>query len=54
VSKKKTGNGRPGFLVNLGAGDYGLVERATKVLGNIARKAIRRQGCCGNYGDPGC
>jgi hypothetical protein len=42
------------FLANLRAGDYGPVERVMKVLGNVGRKATRRQACCGNYGDPGC
>ncbi len=39
---------------NLGAGDYGPVERVRKIGGNILRKVVRRQACCGNYGDPGC
>jgi hypothetical protein len=42
------------FFRNFGAGNYGPVERVTKALGNIGRKLVRRQRCCGNYGDPGC
>jgi hypothetical protein len=55
MSDKKNGLERPStFLANLGAGDFGPIERATKVFGNIGRKVFRRQACCGNYGDPGC
>ncbi len=54
MGKKKTGKGAPSMLTNLGAGDFGPVERAAKVFGNIARKVVRRQACCGNYGEPGC
>jgi len=28
------------------------VAQATATV--VARKVARRQGCCGNYGDPGC
>lgn len=42
------------FFRNLRAGGYGPFERATKALGNIGRKVVRMQPCCGNYGDPGC
>ncbi len=42
------------FFQNLRAGGYGRIERATKVLANVGRKVVRRQRCCGNYGDPGC
>jgi hypothetical protein len=44
----------PSFLVNLRAGDFGFLERAGKVFNNVGRKVVRRQACCGNYGDPGC
>jgi hypothetical protein len=37
---------------NLLAGDFGPLDRASKVLGNLARRRNGR--CCGNYGDPGC
>ncbi len=43
-----------GFMVNLRSGDYGFFERTGRVLGNVGRKIVRRQACCGNYGDPGC
>jgi hypothetical protein len=39
---------------NLGAGDYSPLERIRKIASNVARKVVRRQRCCGNYGDPGC
>ena len=42
------------YFRNLRAGDYSLVERVRKVAANNLRKIVRRQGCCGNYGDPGC
>ncbi len=42
------------FVANLRAGDYGFIERAGRVLANVGRKIVRRQACCGNYGDPGC
>ncbi len=42
------------LLRNLTAGEYTLLERVRKAAANIARKVARRQGCCGNYGDPGC
>jgi hypothetical protein len=51
MSSKKP---RSGMLANLGAGDYGLVERLGHIFGNVGRKVIRRQLCCGNYGEPGC
>jgi len=39
----------------LGAGDYGPVERALKITSNLVRRSWgRRIVCCGNYGDPGC
>lgn len=45
-----------GRLSNLGAGDYGPLERIGLVLGNIARRfrGGRPHECCGNYGEPGC
>jgi len=54
VSQKRTGTGRNSLFSNLGAGDFNLLDRAMKILGNIGRKVVRRQRCCGNYGDPGC
>jgi hypothetical protein len=54
VSEQKTGTGRNSFLSNLGAGNFGPVDRTLRVLGNIGRKVVRREACCGNYGDPGC
>jgi hypothetical protein len=57
MSDSKTPNGparRSSFVANLRAGDYGFIERAGRVLGNVGRKIARRQACCGNYGDPGC
>jgi hypothetical protein len=45
---------RSGMLANLRAGDYGLVERAGRIFSNVGRKVVRRQLCCGNYGEPGC
>ena len=54
MNDKKAGAARNSFLANFGAGDYGPVDRAMRVLGNIGRKIVRRQMCCGNYGDPGC
>ncbi len=39
---------------NLGAGDYSPLERTRRIVSNTLRKITRRQGCCGNYGDPGC
>ena len=42
------------LIRNLGAGDYPPLERVRKITGNIWRKVARRQGCCGNYGEPGC
>jgi hypothetical protein len=42
------------FFQNLRTGDFNPVERAARALGNIGRKVVRRQRCCGNYGDPGC
>jgi hypothetical protein len=46
--------GRASFLVNLRAGDYGFFDRTGKLFSNVGRKIVRRQACCGNYGDPGC
>jgi hypothetical protein len=56
VSQNKGGPQRPGgsLIANLRAGSYGPFERASKVLSNIGRKVVRREACCGNYGDPGC
>jgi hypothetical protein len=43
------------FFRNLTAGDFGPVDRARRVAGNlVGRNWLRRQACCGNYGDPGC
>jgi hypothetical protein len=42
------------YIANLRAGEYGFLERAARVFGNVGRKIVRRQACCGNYGDPGC
>jgi hypothetical protein len=42
------------FLANLRSGDYGFLERTGRLFGNVGRKIVRRSGCCGNYGDPGC
>ena len=43
-----------GFAENLRAGDYGPIDRAMRIIGNVGRKIVRMQACCGNYGDPGC
>jgi len=43
------------LLRNLTAGDFGPIERVRRIADNIVnRKLLRRQLCCGNYGDPGC
>lgn len=42
------------YFRNLRAGDYSLVERVRRVVANNLRKVVRRQTCCGHYGDPGC
>ena len=39
---------------NLGAGDYTPLQRVRRIVTNFGIKVARRQGCCGNYGDPGC
>ena len=39
---------------NLRAGNYSLPERLRRIVSNVTRKVVTRQGCCGNYGDPGC
>ncbi len=44
----------PSIISNLSAGNYSPVERVRRVASNVLRKVVRRQGCCGNYGDPGC
>jgi len=56
MSEKKSEQGaRPsGFFENLRSGDYGFFERTGRLFGNVGRKIVRRQVCCGNYGDPGC
>jgi len=56
MSTNKGGRQRPGtsLFANFGAGDYGPIERVSKIFGNIGRKVIRREACCGNYGEPGC
>jgi len=56
MSDKKGGRQRPGssLFANFGAGDYGPIERVSKIFGNIGRKVTRREACCGNYGEPGC
>ena len=38
---------------NLGAGNYNVVERVRRIVGNLARRRPN-QTCCGNYGEPGC
>ncbi len=43
------------FLRNLTAGDHGPLERLRMVAGNLARRnPVKKVGCCGHYGDPGC
>jgi hypothetical protein len=42
------------IFTNLTAGNYSPLERVRRIVGNVGRKIVRRQGCCGNYGDPGC
>jgi hypothetical protein len=43
------------FLRNLAAGDHGPVERIRMVTGNLTRRnLVKKSGCCGHYGDPGC
>ena len=42
------------FIRNLVAGDFGPVERARRVAGNLTRRGTRGSGCCGQYGEPGC
>ena len=43
------------FLRNLTDGDQGPFERIRMVTGNLARRnPVRKTGCCGHYGDPGC
>jgi hypothetical protein len=44
----------PSILRNLNGGDYSPLERARKIAANTLRKVVRRQTCCGNYGEPGC
>lgn len=46
-------SGPPGFFRNLFAGDYGPIDRVRRVVANLARRRPA-EGCCGNYGDPGC
>jgi hypothetical protein len=41
------------FFRNMSAGSYGLPVRLRMIFTNIWRKR-NGQGCCGNYGDPGC
>lgn len=41
------------FLINLGAGSYNPLQRVGLVFSNVWRKR-GGQGCCGNYGEPGC
>lgn len=42
------------MFTNLRAGNYSLPERARRVVSNVWKKIATREGCCGNYGDPGC
>ena len=42
------------FLRNWRDSDLPVHEKAAAVVRNSLRKAGRLQGCCGNYGDPGC
>jgi hypothetical protein len=41
-------------LANLRSSDYGFLETTGRFFGNVGRRIVRRQACCGNYGDPGC
>lgn len=45
-----------GMGANLLAGDYNPVQRAFRIVVNIARRGRggRPHSCCGNYGEPGC
>jgi hypothetical protein len=43
-----------GAIGNLLAGDHSPLERLGMVAENVGRRLIRRQTCCGHYGDPGC
>jgi len=60
MTKKKPPRSRStataAFLKNLTAGEFGPIDRAARVAGNLARRDWfgRGQSCCGNYGDPGC
>ncbi|HEX7265224.1 MAG TPA: hypothetical protein VF383_13705 [Candidatus Dormibacteraeota bacterium] len=49
-----TNKPRSGMLAILGAGEYGFFERAVRIFTNVGRKVVRRELCCGNYGEPGC
>jgi hypothetical protein len=39
---------------NLREGDRSLAERVRLVIRNQLRRVETHQGCCGNYGEPGC
>ncbi len=41
------------FLTNLDQ-PMPLGEKLYKLSRNLALRAIRRRGCCGNHGEPGC
>ena len=42
------------FMRNFTRGNHTPLERVRMAASNTLRKIVRRQACCGNYGDPGC
>jgi hypothetical protein len=46
-------SGRSGIVRNLGAGNYGPIERLRRIIANVSRRRPSHD-CCGNYGEPGC
>lgn len=41
------------YLTNLNQ-PMPLKKKLTRLTVNLARRAVHRQGCCGNHGEPGC
>jgi len=41
------------FFTRLSSGDYSPLDRVRRIANNIGRRTSG-EGCCGNYGEPGC
>ncbi|HEY8812991.1 MAG TPA: hypothetical protein VIO86_10915 [Candidatus Dormibacteraeota bacterium] len=50
---RKEGN-PASFYRNIAGAEGSLAARLLRATLNILRRAPRRAGCCGNYGEPGC